>query len=142
MTRAEIQRLLDEHREGFVRRDPVMLATGHLLEGTFESPATHVVRGRPAIETMYRYWFDAFPDLMLTWDAPLIDEGEGRAMFFWMLTGTHSGPFYGLQGSGAKVSTEGAAEFRFAEGGIASVRHVFDFTGLLVAAGVLKAKPA
>jgi len=142
MTRAEIERLLEEHREGFVQRDPVALAAGHLLEGTFESTATNVVRGRPAIEAVYRNWFVAFPDLMLHWYSVLIDEREGRAVFFWTLTGTHLGPFFGIQGSGLQVSTEGAGDFRFRDGGIVSARHVFDFTGLLVAAGVLKARPA
>ena len=143
MTRAEIERLLEEHRDGFVRRDPALLAAGHLADGTFQSTAmSTVVRGRPAIEAVYRNWFLAFPDLMLDWDSALIDEGEGRAMFFWTLTGTHRGPFFGIQGSGVQVSTAGAADARFAEGGIASIRHVFDFTGLLVAAGVLKARPA
>ncbi len=140
MTRVEIEKLLQEHRDGFVRRDPSALAALHLPDGTFESPAAGVVRGREAIEGIYRYWFEAFPDLVLSWSSQVID--EDRAMFFWTLTGTHSGPFFGLAGGGAKVSTAGAAEFRFADGGIASIRHVFDFTGVLVAAGVLKARPA
>lgn len=143
MTRAEIERLLEEHRDGFVDRDPVALAAGHLPDGTFESTAmSTVVRGRPAIEAVYRNWFTAFPDLMLHWDSCVIDESESRAMFFWTLTGTHRGPFFGIDGSGVEVRTNGAADARFAEGGIQSIRHVFDFTGLLVAAGVLKARPA
>ena len=140
MTRAEIEKLLQEHREAFARRDAPGLASLHLPEGTFESPAVGLVRGRGAIEGVYRYWFAAFPDLVFTWTSEVI-EGD-RAMFLWTLTGTHTGQFFGLEGSGAKVSTAGAAELRFAEGGIASVRHVFDFTGVLVAAGVLKARPA
>jgi predicted ester cyclase len=142
MTRAEIERLPDEHRDGFVNRDPVALAAGHALDGTFESTATNVVRGRAAIEAVYRNWFAAFPDLMLHWDSQLIDEPSSRAMFFWTLTGTHRGPFFGIEGSGIRVSTEGAADVRFVDGAILSIRHVFDFTGLLVAAGVLKARPA
>ena len=142
MTRAEIERLLQEHRDGFVQRDPEALAAGHLSEGTFQSTATNIVRGRPAIEAVYRNWFAAFPDLLLQWDSALIDESQGRAMFFWTLTGTHRGSFFGIQGTGLQVSTEGAAEVYFADGGIQSIRHVFDFTGMLVAAGVLKARPA
>lgn len=140
MTRAEIETLLRRHREGFALRDPSRLAALHLPGGTFESPAVGLVSGRGAIEEVYRYWFAAFPDLELSW-APEVIEAD-RAMAFWTLTGTHSGSFFGLAGSGARVSTAGAAEFRFADGGMASVRHVFDFTGVLVAAGVLKAKPA
>jgi hypothetical protein len=140
MTRQDIERILEEHREAFARRDPLALAALHLPDGTFESPAARVVRGREAIEGLYRYWFAAFPDLELTWTSQVI-EGD-RAMFFWTLTGTHQGSFFGIEGSGAKVSASGAAEFCLADGGIASARHVFDFTGVLVAAGVLRARPA
>jgi steroid delta-isomerase-like uncharacterized protein len=140
MTRAEIEKVLQQHREGFIRRDAAALASLHHPDGTFESPAVGVVRGRAAIEDVYRYWFSAFPDLVLDWNSQVIE--EDRAMFFWTLKGTHSGPFFGLDGSGAKVSTAGAADFRFAEGGIKVARHVFDFTGVLVSAGVLKARPA
>jgi hypothetical protein len=35
----------------------------------------------------------------------------------------------------------GAAEYVFADGLITSVRHVFDFSGVLMRAGVLKVKP-
>ena len=35
----------------------------------------------------------------------------------------------------------GAAEYVFGEQGIVSVRHIFDFSQALVAAGVLKIKP-
>lgn len=140
MTRSEIERLLEEHREGFARRDACALGSQHAPDGTFESPAVGVVRGRAAIEGVYRYWFAAFPDLEFTWTSEVIE--EDRAMFFWTLTGTHSGPFFGLPGTGAKVSAAGAAEFRFGAEGIESARHVFDFTGVLVAAGVLKARPA
>lgn len=142
MTREEILQLLDEHREAFARRDAATLAARHLPDGTFESPATGVVRGRPAIEAVYRYWFEAFSDLTFDWEHQLLDEEKDLAMFFWTLTGTHTGPFYGLKGSGAKVRALGAAEFRFKDGGILAARHVFDFTSLLVAAGVLKARPA
>ena len=37
---------------------------------------------------------------------------------------------------------QGAAEYTFSETGIVSARHVFDFSGTLLRAGVLKVKPA
>jgi hypothetical protein len=36
----------------------------------------------------------------------------------------------------------GAGEFVFGDDGIQSVRHIFDFSALLVSTGVLKIKPA
>ena len=140
MTRDEIVALLERHREAFLQRDAEALAQTHAPEGTFESPAHGVVRGRPKILEVYRYWFGAFPDLQLTWERPIV-EGD-RAAVFWSFAGTSHGPFFGAVGAGTRVDMSGAAEYVFAEDGIQSVRHVFDFSGVLVRTGVLKVKPA
>jgi len=140
MTRADVEKLLQHHHECFLRRDPSALAADHAPDGTFESPATGLVRGRQAIETVYSSWFTGFPDLLLRWDDAVID--GNRAVFFWTLTGTASGPFYGIVGSGTQVTATGAADYRFSDEGILSARHVFDWTAVLVATGVLKARPA
>jgi predicted ester cyclase len=140
MTRAEIERRLLHHHECFLRRDPPALAANHSADGTFESPATGLVRGRAAIEAVYSSWFKGFPDLLLSWEDEVI-EGD-RAVFFWTLTGTASGPFYGIVGSGTQVKANGAGDYRFGPDGIESALHVFDWTAVLVATGVLKAKPA
>ena len=140
MTRADIETLLLHHHQCFLRHDSSALAANHVVDGTFESPATGVVRGRPSIEAVYASWFKGFPDLLLTWEDAVID-GD-RAVFFWTLTGTASGPFYGIVGSGTKVSATGAGDYRFVPEGIRSARHVFDWTAVLLATGVLKARPA
>jgi predicted ester cyclase len=140
MTRAAIEALLATHQAAFGRRDVDALAGGHALEGTFESPAYGVVRGRAAIREVYRYWYGAFPDFLLAWESALID--PPRASFFWTFEGTATGPFFGDVRPGTKVTMIGAAEYRFSEDGIVSARHVFDFSGMLVRTGVLKIKPA
>ncbi len=140
MTRDDIERRLAEHQAGFVARDPLALAEGHAPDGTFESPAAGLVHGRAAIETVYRYWYRAFPDFMLTWQGAIID--PPRAAVFWSFEGTVVGPFFGEVRPGTHVSMVGAAEFTFGDAGIISVRHVFDFSAALVSAGVLKIKPA
>jgi hypothetical protein len=139
MTRQEIESLLERHKDAFARRDAAALACQHAAEGTFESPAHGIVRGRAAIEGVYNYWFTAFPDLLLTWERPAVD-GD-RAAVFWDFDGTTEGAFFGAVKPGAHVKMRGAADYRFADGLIMSVRHVFDFTGALVKAGVLKARP-
>ena len=58
-------------------------------------PAAGRVEGRASIEQVYRYWFDAFPDMKFTWARPVI-EGD-RAAFFWSLSGTIKGPFFGVK---------------------------------------------
>ena len=139
MTRSEIDDLLARHQRAFKRHDTLALAEQHAEDGVFESPAHGVVHGRDAIEHVYRYWFEAFADLDLTWDSAAID-GD-RAAFFWKFSGTSTGPFFGVVSAGTKVEMVGAADYRVANGVITSARHIFDFSGLLMKLGVLKAKP-
>lgn len=140
MTRDEILALLERHRAAFKRQDAEALGADYADESTFTSPAHGVVTGRPAITEVYRYWFTAFPDLLITWDEPLVD-GD-RAAVFWTFAGTSRGPFFGVVGAGSRVELRGAAEYRFGDGGITSVRQIYDFSSMLVKTGVLKVKPA
>jgi hypothetical protein len=140
MTRSDIERRLAEHQAGFLARSPDQLALTHAPDGLFESPAHGVVRGRDAIRDVYRYWYSAFPDLMLTWGSPLID--APRASLFWKFEGTATGYFFGEVRPGASIKMVGAAEYTYGPEGILSVHHIFDFSAVLVNAGVLKIKPA
>ena len=70
---------------------------------------------------------------------PLI-EGN-RVAFFWHFRGTLTGEFFGALERGKRVEFSGAAEYLLSPDGIVSARHVFDFTGSLVSAGVLRVKP-
>jgi predicted ester cyclase len=138
MTRTEIEALLERHHAAFASRDAEALAGQHAETGTFESPAVGLVRGRDKIRDVYRFWLTAFPDMEFTWTDAVID-GE-RAMFFWNFAGTTNGPFFGIGRPGLRVTMLGAAEYRFANGLIEATRHVFDFSGVLIKVGVLKAR--
>jgi predicted ester cyclase len=140
LTRADIEQLLARQKAGFLQRDAEALAACHTIDGTFESPAYGVVQGRDAIRDVYRYWYRAFPDMMLTWESHIID--PPRAAYFWTLEGTAEGPFFGDVRPGSRVTMTGASECLCTEHGIAAIRHVFDFSGGLLRAGVLKVKPA
>ena len=140
MTRETIEALLADHLAAFAARDAEALAEDHALDGTFESPAAGLVRGRHAILEIYHYWYRAFPDFLLTWESAVID--PPRAAVFWTFAGTSAGPFFGQVRPGTHVKMIGAAEYTFGDEGIVSVRHLFDFSGVLVATGVLKVKPA
>lgn len=139
MTRSEVDNLLAAHQESFNSRDAARLARDHAEDGTFHSAAVGLASGRVAIEKVYTYWLTAFPDMSLIWDTPVV-EGD-RAALFWQFKGTLSGPFFGAEGSGAHVEFPGAAEYILSPQGIVSARHIFDFTGALVAARVLRVKP-
>lgn len=140
MTRAAIEEFLARQKAAFAARDVEALTAIHAPDALFESPAYGTVRGRDAIGEVYRYWYRAFPDFLLTWEHALID--PPRASYFWTLEGTSAGPFFGEVRAGTHLSMLGATESVFSEQGIVSTRHVFDFSGTLVRLGVLKVKPS
>lgn len=140
MTRSAIDELLAKQKDAFARRDAEALAALHAPDGTFESPAYGLVTGREAIRDVYRYWYSAFPDFLLTWESALID--PPKASYFWSFRGTAAGPFFGDVKVGSKITMIGATEATFGPEGIVAIRHVFDFSGALMRTGVLKVKPA
>ena len=139
MTRAAIEALIATQKDAFARRDAAGLAALHAPNGTFESPAYGLVTGRQAIHDVYRYWYTAFPDFLLTWESAIID--PPRAAYFWDFSGTTAGPFFGEVKVGSKIKMIGATELVVGSEGILRTRHVFDFSGTLMRAGVLKVKP-
>ena len=140
MTRAEVTAMLDRHRQAFASRSAAALAAGHTEDSTFESQAAGVMSGREKIRGVYEYWLEAFPDLDFTWGEPIID-GD-RIALFWHFKGTLAGEFFGHARPGAKIEFLGAGEYVLSPEGIVSAKHIFDFTGALISAGVLKVKPA
>jgi predicted ester cyclase len=139
MKRQDVEALLARHKESFASRSAARLTADHTEHGAFYSPAAGLVEGRDKIRKVYEYWLAAFPDMEMTWDAPLID-GD-RAAIFWQFRGTADGQFFGDAKPGSRVQFAGAAEYHLSPEGIVSARHLFDFTGALVTAGVLKVKP-
>jgi predicted ester cyclase len=57
------------------------------------------------------------------------------------MVGTHAGEFFGLPAAGRHVEVEVAQVMTIADGLIVTERRIYDFTGLLVQTGVLRAKP-
>lgn len=139
MTRPEIDAFLARHQQSFASRSAATIAADHTEHGTFDSPAAVAVSGRADIQKVYEYWLSAFPDMDFSWRDPIV-EGN-RVGLFWHFAGTVAGQFFGDVRPGTRVQFNGAAEYVLSPEGIVSARHVFDFTGALVTAGVLKVKP-
>jgi steroid delta-isomerase-like uncharacterized protein len=129
-----------KHREEFWRhRDAVRLAAGHSEQGTIVSPMFATVNGRRAIEKSYRDLFTAFSDLDIVVEDVIVD-GDHVALAY-RATATHVHDFFGLPGSGRRFDIQGVFLHRMEGKFIAHERRVYDFTGLLVQVGVLKARP-
>ncbi|MGH9408050.1 MAG: ester cyclase [Vicinamibacterales bacterium] len=139
MTRGEITSLVDRRSAAWAARDAAALAATHAQDGTVASPTAGVLEGREEIEGVYRTWFAAFPDLIVQQDALLID-GD-RVAEIARLTGTHAGDFFGMAPTGRRIEVLVAIVMHVADGLVRHEQRIYDFTGLLIQVGVLKAKP-
>jgi steroid delta-isomerase-like uncharacterized protein len=140
MTRKEISEFFARRNEVWQRHDVAALVLNHAEDGEVDSPLWGKVKGRSAIQKIYSHWFASFPDAEYSSEHLLID--KDKAVQFVRMTGTQKGDFCGLPPSGKRFEMRGSFLFFFAEGRIKREIRVYDFTGILVQLGVLKAKPA
>ena len=139
MTREQVQSLIERRNAAWAARDAAALAATHAPDGTVDSPFGGHLKGREAIERVYRVWLTAFPDLLWQPEEVVID-GDS-AVVLARMAGTHAGEFFGLAPGGRHIEVEVAIVMRVGDGLVASERRIYDFTGVLVQTGVLKAKP-
>lgn len=140
MTRGEIADFFARRQEAWQRRDAEALAADHAEDGVLESPVGGNVKGRSAIENIYQGWLSSFPDVEFFPEHLLID--RNRAVQFARMVGIQRGDFCGLAPTGKRFEIRCAFLFFFAGGRIAHEIRIYDFAGLLLQLGVLKAKPA
>jgi predicted ester cyclase len=140
MTREEIVALFAGRQDGFKRLDPVLSASFHAEDGVLESPfAGGLAEGRPAIEQVYRAFFTAFSTATFEQEQLLID-GE-KAVLLEHIHGTNRGGVMGLPPTDRPFSISLVFLCELRDGLIARERRIYDFTGLLLQVGALKAKP-
>ena len=84
--------------------------------------------------------FSAFLDLTTKVESLIIDGNS--AVMVVSLEGTHIGEFLGLEPTGNRFIMPAVFFYQLENGKIVRERRIYDFTGLLVQIGVLKAKPA
>jgi steroid delta-isomerase-like uncharacterized protein len=140
MTRPEILALIERRQNATNRRDVEALTALHTEDGIVESLMAGTVQGRAAIGEIYRAWIAAFPDVTATVEEVVID-GD-RAVVVSTMSGTNRGGFLDLPPSNRPFRLAIVQIYTFRDGRIAHERRIYDFTGLLVQIGVLKARPA
>jgi steroid delta-isomerase-like uncharacterized protein len=138
-SREEIVALFKDRGEAFDTLDAVALAQQYTEDCTVESPVGGVHQGRANVEKVYRAWFDAFLDMEVETELLLID-GQHVAEVI-RVEGTNIGDFMRLPASGKRFQFTGVCLFDLRGRQIARERRIYDFTGLLMQVGVLKAKP-
>jgi predicted ester cyclase len=140
MTRDEMAAFFERRRDAMSRHDSVELARQHSEDGIVESPlAGGSAQGREALEKVNQSFFHAFPDVAFRQEALLID-GDS-AVLLLHLSGTDLGGLMGLAPTGRSFTIPMVFLDEFKDGVIARERRIYDFTGLLVQVGAIKAKP-
>jgi predicted ester cyclase len=139
MTSTEISEFLARRDQAWQHHDAAALTGDHADDGEVTSPVGGDVKGHLAIQNIYKGWFSSFPDVEYCTEHLLID--GNRAVQFVKMAGIQKGEFCGLAPTGKRFEVRCAFLFFFAEGKIAREIRIYDFTGMLLQLGVLKAKP-
>ena len=141
MTRDEILALLDRRANAWRRLDVGTLVNDYGADAVVESPlAGGTTHGLEQIKQVFQTYFVAFPDLRMDVGDVLVDGQKAAVMATF--TGTDQGGFMGMPPSGRHVTIPVVFFYEFRDGKIVRDRRVYDFTGLLIQVGTLKAKPA
>ena len=105
-----------------------------------ESMTKGGLSGRAGIRALFHEWLTAFPDMAVHAQETIVDGDRGVLVL--TLAGTDLGGFMGLPATGKSFRLSAVMMLTVAEHTIVRYRSVYDFTGLLVQVGILKAKPA
>lgn len=140
MTRAELQAIVKDYLAAWTERKPGAIARHFAEDAIAESPIYSTLRGRQAIEEAARAFYTSFPDGKQTIEQTLID--PPHVAVFSVFNATHINEFFGLPGTGRRLALRMARLIKMNdEGLIVHERRIYDFTGMLVQVGALKAKP-
>ena len=141
MTREALQAIANHYVKEWEHRNPAGIALYHAIDGVAESPIYATLLGRKAIEDAARAFFTSFPDATLNVDAVIVD--VPHIAIFTTVNATHVNEFFGMPGTNRHLEFSNARLLETDEHGlITRERRIYDFTGLLVQLGVLRAKPA
>ena len=139
MSRAEIVAFFKRRQDAWEDLDAKTLAEDYTGASVIESPSFGVHTGRDA-EKALGVIFDAFLDLTMTVDDLVID-GD-LVVTIISFEGTHMRPLFGFEPTGKRFQLSTAFVHRLKDRKIIHERRIYDFTGLLMQIGLLKAKPA
>jgi steroid delta-isomerase-like uncharacterized protein len=140
LTREEMTALFARRQEAFDNMDADALSRDYADDCIVDSPAAGTLRGAAAVDRARRTWFEAFPDLKYRTERVVID--GNHVMQLLTLEGTDIGGFMGLDPSGKSFKAPAVFVYEFRDRKIVRETRIYDFTGVLIQIGLLKAKPA
>jgi len=139
MTRDEIVAFFKHREEAYEDLDAAALAADYAEDAVIETPSTGKHLGRDA-EKSLRAIFTAFLDLTMTVDDLIID--GNKVVTVHTVEGTHMQELLGIPPTGKRFQMSVAMIHELKDGKIVREQRIYDFTGMLVQIGVLKARPA
>jgi len=139
MTREEIVAFFKRREEKYEDLDAAALAADYADDAVIESPSTGRHAGRDA-EKSFHAVFNAFLDLTMTNDEMVID-GD-RVVTVHTVEGTHMQELLGIAPTGKPFRMTVAFIYELRDRKIVREQRIYDFTGMLIQIGVLKARPA
>jgi steroid delta-isomerase-like uncharacterized protein len=140
MTRDEVVAFFERRQQLYDNLDAAGLAADYADDAVIDSPSAGIHRGRQAAEQALRAIFSAFVDIKTTIEALVID--DDRIAEIRAIEGTHIGEFMGVPPTGKPFRLAGVFLYELRDGTIVRERRIYDFTGMLIQIGLLKAKPA
>jgi predicted ester cyclase len=94
----------------------------------------HDTVGIPDLKTSTQAFFEAFPDLVMTFDDVIVEGDE--VVIRWTLTGTQQGPFFGIEPTGITATWTGVNIYRVSCGKVVESWSEADGIGLRQQLGV------
>lgn len=140
MNRDDVVRLFDRRLQALNDHDVEEFADTYSENAVVESPLGGTHQGRAAIAGVVASFLTALSDATFTSDELVID-GD-RVVQVMTLSGTDTGGFMGMAPSGRPAQLPLVIVCHVAGGLVTHERRIYDFTGMLVQIGVLKARPA
>ena len=140
MTSDAIRLFIDRHLEAWQRQDVPALAANYGDEAEITSPIFQTIRGRRQIESSWRELFTSLSDWEFEGTEVIVDRDRDTAVLLSTAHNTQRGEFLGVPATGRRSHSRCAIVYRFADGRIMAETRLYDFTGMLVQLGVLKAK--
>jgi steroid delta-isomerase-like uncharacterized protein len=141
LQRDQIRPFLDAFAAAWQRRDVAAVVQSYTDDCEIISPIFGTVSGRSAVEASFRDLFAAFTDTRVRVDDVIIDVDGTRAVALWAVRSTHEGPMFGMPGTGKKVDVPMVLVLTFRDGRIVRELRIYDFTRMLLALGIMRAKP-
>ena len=91
--------------------------------------------GQRGVSALLDRFFNAFPDLTISVDQQLCQ--NGHLALFWTATGTHHGSIMRIPPSGKRITVNGASFLTLKEGKVFRGKHLWDMAAMLRGMGLL-----